>query len=80
MNCGMKVLDLLLSECFAFEKKLWVYSGRRGVHCWICDEEARNLDNESKAAVTSFLHIYNGSEKSGKSLQFHPNIHILPLQ
>jgi DNA primase small subunit len=72
MNCGMKVLDLLLSECFAFEKKLWVYSGRRGVHCWICDEEARNLDNESKAAVTSFLHIYNGSEKSGKKLTISP--------
>jgi len=68
MLCGMKALDHLLGQCFGFDHRLWIYSGRRGVHCWVSDDEARNLDNESRSAVTDFLHIYIGNDKSGKKL------------
>mmetsp|Transcript_35895 Transcript_35895/g.55102 ORF Transcript_35895/g.55102 Transcript_35895/m.55102 type:complete len:107 (+) Transcript_35895:532-852(+) len=56
----------MLRENFDFTNTLWVFSGRRGVHCWICDPEARNMNNEMRTAVTSFFNIERGNEFSDK--------------
>ncbi|OAF69753.1 DNA primase small subunit [Intoshia linei] len=55
----IKIIDETLRDDFGFKLILWVYSGRRGVHCWICDKEARYLSQESRAAIVNYLTILN---------------------
>ena len=40
MKIAVKVIDHLLLEQFNFRRLLWVFSGRRGVHCWVSDDRA----------------------------------------
>jgi len=42
---------------FGFKNLLWVYSGRRGVHCWVGDERARQLNNEQRKAIVAYLDV-----------------------
>jgi len=41
MACATQVINNVLTQDFGFNSLLWVFSGRRGIHCWIGDEAAR---------------------------------------
>jgi len=57
MTMAVKVVDAGLREDFGFEHIVWIYSGRRGVHAWVCDEAARMLSNEGRSAVATYFQV-----------------------
>ncbi|KAJ6943161.1 DNA primase small subunit [Populus alba x Populus x berolinensis] len=68
MTVAIKVIDTALRDDFGFNHILWVYSGRRGVHCWVCDGKARRLTNEQRAAIADYFRVYKGNENSSKKV------------
>jgi len=65
-----------LEEDFDFTNLLWVFSGRRGIHAWVCDDEARNMTNEMRSAVISYCNIGVGNENKRLVLEYpmHPRL------
>ncbi|KAI7890728.1 uncharacterized protein EV154DRAFT_510808 [Mucor mucedo] len=78
MTIAIKIIDASLRDDFGFEHIMWVYSGRRGVHCWVCDEKARKLDNENRKAIISFLSIIKGGSQVARKVRLpvllHPSL------
>ncbi|KAF7811306.1 DNA primase small subunit [Senna tora] len=68
MTIAIKVIDFALRDDFGFKHILWVYSGRRGVHCWVCDGKARRLTNEQRAAIADYFRVYKGNENNSKKV------------
>mmetsp|Transcript_3658 Transcript_3658/g.10062 ORF Transcript_3658/g.10062 Transcript_3658/m.10062 type:complete len:488 (+) Transcript_3658:70-1533(+) len=72
MNMAVKVMDEGMRQDFGFEHISWFYSGRRGVHAWVCDESARMLTDEGRSAVASYFEVDLGSDRNKEVKISHP--------
>ena len=69
-------------EQFGYKHLLWVYSGRRGIHCWISDSDALDLTDDQRKAIITYLEVIKGGKEMtkkvnvrwGKSTTLHPSI------
>jgi DNA primase small subunit len=59
---ALKVMELVLREAFGFRSMLWVFSGRRGVHCWVADRRARRLSLDAREAIVAFMTVVVGGQ------------------
>ncbi|KAK4535542.1 hypothetical protein CDCA_CDCA05G1567 [Cyanidium caldarium] len=74
MEAAVLVLERALREEFGFRHVLWVFSGRRGVHAWVCDARARTLNREARTAIAHYLsvRVSGAAEHLAPHGQLHP--------
>jgi DNA primase small subunit len=72
---AIKVVDVALRDDFAFQHILWVYSGRRGAHAWVCDRRAREMDDSKRKAIAGYLEVIKGGAQSGKKVNLKRPLH-----
>ncbi|RCK66507.1 DNA primase small subunit [Candida viswanathii] len=65
IQVGSKIIEAALREDFGFEHLVWVFSGRRGAHCWISDKRARELDEPGRRAIVEYLDVLSVRNQHG---------------
>lgn len=79
MKIGAKILHKILSEEFGFKHFLFVFSGRRGFHCWVCDKAARELSSEARRAISDYLVLVVGGQNMVKRVTLDPLRGVHPM-
>lgn len=79
ITLAIKIVDVAIREDFGIENRIWVFSGRRGVHCWMSDSRIRYLKENSRRAFIEYLDILNVKSKSKRGIfglkkPYHPHI------
>lgn len=60
IQVAAEIISTALREDFGYRNFIWVFSGRRGAHCWISDPRARVLDETKRKAVVDYLDLLSG--------------------
>ena len=57
LHIAIQVISKALTNLFDFHHFFFVFSGRRGIHCWVCDKRARQLSSKLRSSILDFLTI-----------------------
>jgi DNA primase small subunit len=75
ITMAIKVVDVSLRDDFGFKHILWVYSGRRGAHAWVCDKRARELDDARRRSMAGYFELLKGGDQGGKRVNVRRPLH-----
>lgn len=64
MSTAAGVLRHILRDDFGFRYMLPIFSGRRGIHLWVCDKRARRLADDERAALVGYMTVFQGDFKT----------------
>ena len=65
MHCAIEILTKVLRENFGFKHILVVFSGRRGIHIWVCDKVALSLKGDVRESIVRYLNLKLLADKKG---------------
>ncbi|ERT02675.1 hypothetical protein HMPREF1624_00976 [Sporothrix schenckii ATCC 58251] len=75
ITMAVRVIDVALRDDFGFQHIVWIYSGRRGAHAWVCDKRARTLDDQRRRAIVGYLEVLRGGSQGGKRVNVRRPLH-----
>lgn len=55
IKVSVELLEYILKEELGFKKLCFVFSGRRGVHCWVTDSYASKFSEEIRGHIVSYI-------------------------
>ncbi|CCF60458.1 hypothetical protein KAFR_0K01020 [Kazachstania africana CBS 2517] len=77
ISLAIQVINICLEEDFGFKDYIWVFSGRRGAHCWISDKRARILNDLQRRNILDYVNVVR-DRKYDKRLAlrrpYHPHL------
>ena len=64
---AVRFMETMLRKVFGCQRLVWFYSGRRGVHCWVLDDEFANQPKFLRQNIVEYLAGERQRLKSGRA-------------
>lgn len=77
ISLAMKIMATVLVDDFGYESFMWVFSGRRGAHCWVSDKRARTLNDLQRRNVLDYVNVVrdrNTDKRLNLKRPYHPHL------
>lgn len=77
ISLAMQIINVALVEDFDYTDFIWVFSGRRGAHCWISDKRSRLLNDNQRRNLLDYMNVVrdrNLDKRLNLKRPYHPHL------